>query len=229
MISEFYFTNYRNNTCILPVAPSDVSIRAETNDSASTVIGLGEINRVGEQKINDIKISGILPNVAENLPYVTKKPHWKYAESYIDFFKNIEKSKRHCRFVVTGTDISLPVTISSFEYSRSNGNINEYAFTLELKEYKPIAAEKLRINTRKSTLVHAKKGKKRTKPMHKLSRGSLVTINGKAYLYKNATHGVFIPRRKCRITLVSKHAKHPYYVRSIDGYNMGWVSRSAIR
>lgn len=219
---EFYITNYKNNTAILPVAPSDVKIRAETSDSVSTVIGLGEINRVGDQKIKDVKISGILPNKAQNLPYVTSKPHWIYAESYITFLRNIQKSGHHCHLVITGTDISIPMTISAFEYGREN--LSEYTYTIELKEYKEIKARKLRARTKK----HPKRGKARPKPAHKLSRGSKVTVNGLAYLSKNATRGVQIRRRHCRITLVSRHAKHPYYCRSLDGYNMGWVSRKAL-
>lgn len=223
---NFFITNHKNKTAELPVAPSAVKIRAETGDTVSTVIGLGEINRVGAQKLKSISISGFLPVDNTHLPYVTvrKKNRWKKATSYITFLKNIEKNKKPCRFLVSNAHISLKMTISAFEYGMADGNADEYQYTIEFKEYRPIKAERIH---KTSPQKHAKKGKRRSNPQHKISRGSKVTVNGLAYLSKNATHGVQIRKQACKITLVSK-GKHPYYVVTTSGTPMGWISRSAM-
>ncbi|UQS85868.1 hypothetical protein MOO46_07720 (plasmid) [Apilactobacillus apisilvae] len=223
---NFFITNHKNKTAELPVAPSAVKIRSETGDSVSTVIGLGEINRIGGQKLKSISISGFLPVNSKHIPYVTvrKKNRWKLATSYITFLKNIEKSKKPCRFLVSNAHISLKMTISAFEYGMADGNADEYQYTIEFKEYRPIKAERIHKVSKKK---HAKKGVRRSKPQHKINRGSKVTVNGLAYLSKNATYGVQIRKQTCKITLVSK-GKHPYYVVNTSGTPMGWISRSAM-
>ena len=211
----------------LPVAPSEVTVNYETSDSTSTIIGYSEVNTVGEEQLKQISISTILPLNSDRVSYTTveKSNRWINADSYLTFLKDIEKSKLPCRIVITGTDITMLATLQ-FTYGMKNGNAQEYVIKLNFTEYVPIFAEKLRVNKKK---VKAKHGKRRPKPRHKISRGSKVMVNGYAYLTKNAKHGVMIRKRKCHVILVSKGAKHPYYVRDIYGTNMGWIGRGSIK
>lgn len=221
-----YINNSHGNRVALPIAPSDISINYETNDSSSVVMGKGEINRVGDLKLRKISISTTIPLRSDEVAYTTidGSQIWKNATSYLTFLKNIEQSQSVCRLVITGTDITMEANIK-FTYGMSSGNAQEYSLQINFTEHIPVRARK--ISSKRKSIV--KKGKHRSKPTHKLSRGSSVLINGRAYLTKNAKSGVMIRKRKCRIKIISKKAKHPYYVQATNGVNMGWVSRSAIK
>lgn len=221
-----YITNSHGNRVALPVAPSDISINYETNDSSSVVIGKGEINRVGDFKLRKITINSILPINSDKVAYTTvaKKHRWVNATSYLTFLKNIEQSQTTCRLVLTGTDITMSANLK-ISYGMASGNAQEYTIQLSFTEHIPVKARKIGRKNKKIT----KKGKSRSKPTHKLSRGSKVLVNGTAYLTNNAKKGVMIRKRECRIKIISKKAKHPYYVQATNGVNIGWVARSAIK
>lgn len=228
MIVNVYITSHRNNTVALPVSPSEVKVTFENDSSTSKVIGLGEINRLGDRKLKSIKISSFLPIDSSKVSYTTvrKKHKWKKASSYITFLKNIQASKKPCRLVITGFKFSMKATLN-FTYGMENGINNEYTYELDFTEYRKIKADKVEKKHGKQSNKIAKHGKKRNKPQNKINRGSKVLVNGMAYLTNNATHGVMIRKRECKITLVSNKSKHPYYVVTTGGVAMGWVSKGA--
>lgn len=209
----------------LPVAPSEFSINYERNDTVTSVIGLGEINRVGDDKVKKISISSVLPMDSDMVDYTTiKKSHrWKKATSYLTFLKNIEQNKKPVRLVITGTDVTMLATMT-LTYGMKDGNAQEYAYTLHFTEYKPVKAYKL---IRKNKLI--KTGKRRTKPTGKISRGSKVTITGMVYVTPSAKKGKKVRKRKGYIKLISKHKKHPYYIKATNGRRIGWVGKRAIK
>lgn len=209
------------------MAPSDISINNETNDATNNVIGHGEINRVGDHKLKKMNINSVFPMDSDEVPYTTAPDGdmWRKATSYITFLNNIVESKKPCRLVIAGSNISLKANLQ-FTYGMSNGNAQEYSYNLIFTEYRPVMARKLGSSKKKKV---AKKGKPRSKPSHKINRGSTVLINGQAYLNKDAAKGVSIRKRQCNIKIVSKNAKHPFYVVATDGTPIGWVSKEAIK
>lgn len=225
--ADVFITNHRNNSVALPIAPEEVTVNYETGDSATTIMDYGQINRVGDKQLKKISIDSTLPLNSDVVSYTTssKSSRWVNAESYLTFLKNIVNDKQPVRLVISGTDITTLATLQ-FTYGMKNGNAQEYVVTLNFTEYVPVFAEKIRVTKKKK---HAKKGKRRAKPRHKISRGTKVMVNGYAYLTKNAKHGVMIRKRKCHITMISKGSKHPYFVRDIYGTNMGWIGRGAFR
>lgn len=229
-VVNIYITNHRNNSVALPVAPEEVSINDETDDATETIMGYRQINKVGEKKLRTITISSVLPLNTNNVSYVTaeRSQRWINAESYLTFLKNIVNDKQPCRVVITGTDISMQATMT-MTHGMKDGNAQEYNYQLEFTEFVPVFAEKIRHKRNGKTRRPVKKGKRRSKPSHKISRGSKVLVNGYAYLTKNASHGVMIRKRRCHVVLISKGSKHPYFVRDIYGTNMGWIGRSSIK
>lgn len=209
----------------MPVAPTDFNINYDRNDTTSNVIGLGEVNRVGDDKLKKITISSVMPMDTEDVNYTTpNQSHiWKKATSYLTFLKNIEQDKQPVRLVITGTNITMMATMT-FTYGMANGNAQEYAYTLTFTEYRPAKAYKL---GRKNKLI--KRGKGRSKPRGKINRGSRVTVTGVAYTTPNAAKGKKVRKKQCYIMLISKGTKHPYYVKATNGSRIGWVGKGAIK
>ena len=138
-------------------------------------MNLGEVNITGKLKLVGVSINSVFPTVGAH--YVaTKSPH-KQA-TYVKKIKSMQSKNHKVRFVVTKTDISMLMTIASFEYGLENGWADEYAYTLELKEYRKFSYEKKK-NPKKRG--RSKKGKKRSKPAGKISVGSTVIVNGRLH------------------------------------------------
>jgi hypothetical protein len=225
-VSNVYITNSRNNTVALPVAPESVQVNYETADSTSTVIGKGEINRIGDIKLRQIEIKCYLPLDSSHITYATvhRKHRWKLATSYLTFFQNIFESKKACRLVITGTNITLRATLN-YTYGMENSNAQEYMVDLKFTEHIPIKARKLATRHKRAI----KHGKRRGKPSHKISRNSKVMVTGKVYHTSNAKTGKAIRNMKCVITAVAGRAKHRYHVKSVAGKNLGWIDKGAIK
>ncbi|WP_353486140.1 hypothetical protein [Apilactobacillus xinyiensis] len=177
-----YITNHLNKTIELPVAPSEMTIKKMTDDKKETVVKLGEINRIGDNKLIDFSINVIIPMDIKHCHYLTAKNTLSSGNKYISFLNNIYKSKKPCRVVLTTTSISVRATLN-FEYGFKDGYAKEYACTLTFTEFKKFKAKKLKTTGKKKKV--AKKGKSRKKPSHKKSRGSKVKINNKKH--KNVT------------------------------------------
>ena len=122
----------------IPVNPSDVKLKYETDDHSETIVNLGEVNIPGKTKLVGVEIKSVFPTVGAH--YVaTKSPH-KQA-TYVKKIKKIQSKNHKVRFVVTKTDISMLMTIASFEYGLEDGWADEYAYTLELKQYRKFSYE----------------------------------------------------------------------------------------
>ncbi|MCL0319387.1 hypothetical protein [Apilactobacillus xinyiensis] len=177
-----YITNHLNKTVELPVAPAEMTIKKTTDDKKETVVKLGEVNRIGDNKLIEFSINIVIPTDIKHCHYLTAKNTLSNGNKYITFLDKIYKSKKPCRVVLTTTSISVRATLN-LEYGFKDGFAKEYACTLSFTEFKKFKAKKLK-TTGKNKKV-AKKGKSRKKPAHKKSRGSKVKINNKKH--KNVT------------------------------------------
>ena len=173
---EFYIKDQTTGENLqIPVNPSDVKLKYETDDHSEAITNLGEVNNPGTTKLVGVEIKSVFPTVGAH--YVaTKTPH-KQA-TYVKKIKKIQSKNHKVRLVVTKTDISMLMTIASFEYGLEDGWADEYAYTLELKQYRKFSYEKKK-NPKKRG--RSKKGKKRSKPAGKISVGSTVSVNGRLH------------------------------------------------
>ncbi|WP_127849726.1 hypothetical protein [Lacticaseibacillus hulanensis] len=223
-----YLTNSSNNTIELPVAPSDFTVPSELDGESVTVLGLGEINRIGLEKLKTISFDGVLPLIPKTAHYTTAQKLLKNAQAYIDWIQAAKKTKKPVRVVLSGTKISLSMQITSFEYGFKSGNSIEYQYTLGLTEYRQVQAHKVKVVITKPTTV--KKGTSRPAPSKKIGVGSTVIVNGTLHrdsygagpgkTEHNATRKVSIykPGRKC-----------PYHVTTLSGGWRGWVTAGSVK
>lgn len=221
-----YLTDSKNKTFELPVNPEELLVNYGTDDSSEKIVKLGEINVLGEVKLRKITIQSVLPVSIKNVGYVTAVKKLESAQNYIDKIMAIYNSKKPARLVVSGTKISLKMTIASFTYGFKSGNSDEYAYTLELTEYKAYKAEKMKV-AKKKTLT---KGKSRSKPPKKIGRGSKVIVNGRLHLdsYGSAP-GVTEHNALRKVNFIAPGRAYPYHVTLLNGGWRGWVKKSAVK
>ncbi|WP_334328447.1 hypothetical protein [Companilactobacillus sp. HBUAS59699] len=220
-----YITDDMNATFELPLNPAEIQLTVETDDKSETVIGLGEVNLIGDAKLRSISIQSTLPLVPVYEHYVSAQNLLGSAQDYIDWIVKIQKSKKPMRLVISSTKISFKATISSFQYGFKNGYDGEYSYTLVVKEYKPYAAKKLNA---KSEPVKAEPI--RPSPPAKVGMGSVVVVNGQLHRDSQGNGpGLTEQNAKRKISLVVPGATYPYHVTSLDGGARGWVKESDVR
>lgn len=221
-----YLTDSKNKTFELPVNPEELQINYQTNDSTEEVVKLGEINRIGEVKLRAISIEGVLPVSMAGVNYVTATQPLATGQNYIDRLTSIHRSKKPVRFVLSGSKISLQMTIANFTYGFKSGNSDEYTYTLDLTEYKTYKAELMKITKKKV----ATKGKKRAAPPKKIGRGSKVIVNGRLHVDSYGSGPGQTERNATRkVNFIALGRACPYHVTTLSGGWRGWVTKSSVR
>ncbi|RHW48996.1 hypothetical protein [Lactobacillus bombicola] len=221
-----FLTNYKNNKTIqLPVNPTELKLKYEGDDKSQTIVNLGEINQLGNLKLVEIAIESTLP--VDSRTYLAVDD-LKEPDFYIDFIKKIQKAKGHLQLVVAKTKISMPMTISSFEYGFEEGYDEEYKYTLELKQYRNFAAKKIGL-TKKGKKKKSKKGKSRISPPKKFGVGSNVVVNGRLYMDSNGNGpGAYEKNAQRKVINIATGHKYPICV-GINGSARGWVRKGDVK
>lgn len=216
-----YITDQTDKKTIeLPVNPAAVKLAYETDDQQETVINLGEVNNVGKLKLTSLSIESLFPT--RQTTY-TSSDEFHEPDTYIKWFKNIQSKQHKVRVVITGTKISVLMTIQKFEYGMSGGNVDEYQYTLTFLQYRKWDYKKLK---KKSKKGHKKS---RSTPPKKIGIGSTVKVNGRLHLdsYGRAP-GQYEKNAKRQVLYIVPGRKYPVCV-GINGIARGWVKQSEVK
>ena len=221
----FYLTNDSNETIELPINPAEITIKRESDDKSESVIKLGEVNLIGEDKLQEISIESSLPVSPKEEHYVSALELLDTAQDYIDWIESARKLKKPIRLVVSTTKISLKSTITSFEYGMRNGYDGEYNYTLSLREFRSFKAKKIDAKQQLAKTVE-----ERPSPPKKVGMGSTVIVNG--LLHRDSQgNGTGLTERNTtrKISLIAPGALYPYHVATLNGGARGWVKESDVR
>jgi len=133
---EFWLTfNNREEELHLPVPPPSFEItQGNINQTVTTAQTAGEINLLGKGngKLAEITLSSFFP--ARNYPFC-QYSGFPGPYQCVEMIERWRKSGQPIRFIITDTDINLPMGIESFVYGERGGTRDVY-FTLQLKEYR---------------------------------------------------------------------------------------------
>lgn len=230
MAMQFFLTDSKNKTFALPVNPAEISLDSSTDDKTVTVVKLGQINQIGEEKIKSIEVTSTIPVKPKEVHYLSTEKPYKKGQTYLDKLSKIYKSKKAARLVVSTTKVSFKGIMTEFKYGMTGGNSDEYTYTFKLTEYKTYKARKVKTSKKKKKKKTAKKGKSRTKPLKKIGRGSKVIVNGQLHR-DSAGRGPGLTERNAtrKISLIAKGAKYPYHIATLGGGARGWVKKSAVK
>ena len=121
-----------------------------------TMSDVGDFNGDGVVNVRDLaakaRMQGGAQTVSTNVMKVT--PHY-----CINYILGIMKSKIPVKFTVTKCDIIRYMSIESFNYSQSGGDVGTYSYTISFKDYRTITMKKIDVNkqTGKATVNNTKK------------------------------------------------------------------------
>lgn len=157
---DIYFQSQKESIKI-PVNPSGITIPQRYVNKTAEIAALGEVNVLGNPALQEITIESFFP-YGTNLPYSSfdqpkakdkskekkkekkkEKTQAKTPIEFVEFFKEAAGNKTPVRMIVTRLNISMLVSIESFERKNEAGDHDDIYYSLELKEYRPFGAIKL--------------------------------------------------------------------------------------
>lgn len=121
---------------ILPVTPQSVSNAWGINVETLNIQELGDVKVAGKTTLPTVKLTALLPN-----------NRYSFA-SGSDAYGIISRLHTWCteqqvvRYIVTGTDINVPVLIQSVEYAETDGS-NDVTANITLVQYRYVKAAKI--------------------------------------------------------------------------------------
>lgn len=120
-----------DGSLILPITPESFEVGSGIKIETVNIHALGDLRIAGYPTLDNITISGIFP--ARRYSFAITEDIAPYA--LVAQFKTWSESRKVVRFLITGTDINLPVLIESIRYGEQDGSGDVY-YTLTLAEYR---------------------------------------------------------------------------------------------
>lgn len=218
--------NSTGNKIQLPVNPADIKLKYQTDDKTQTIVNLGEVNTVGNLKLVSIQISSTFPSYKTH--YLATDNLLK-PDTYISKIKSMQSKKHKVKLTVSTTKISMTMTINSFEYGMVNGYADEYAYTLELEQYRKFSYQKKSNPKKKGTKSTAKKST-RVSPAGKVGVGTKVKVNGRLHRDSYGSGpGMYVKNSTMKVSLMSPGRAYPIHVATLSGLPQGWVKKSDVK
>lgn len=146
------FIKTSKRTIQLPVLPSSFLVSGGMNNTEVNINSIGSVNLLGKRGLVSVPIASFFP--AQQYSFCRC-----VADSPYSYCEELERAKNEndiCVLNVTGTTISLHVTIESFEYGEEDGS-GDVFYTLNLKEYRTISTARVKKKT-KTKKYKVKKG-----------------------------------------------------------------------
>ncbi|WP_342537363.1 LysM peptidoglycan-binding domain-containing protein [Sporosarcina sp. FSL K6-3508] len=131
-----YWLSYNNGAEKLrfPVPPPVVNVSSPFTNTDIEIVSGKEFTIIGDRGLKEFSFQSFLPRDYNSTycDYVDIPDPYKF----INWIERWRNSKRPIRFMVTGTNINLPVTVRDFNYELERaGEPGDVYFNIVLKEY----------------------------------------------------------------------------------------------
>lgn len=185
MIRRFIFKNtVSGRELILPVSPSSFSIENGIRVEKVNILGVGDVNLMGNSLSAVYKIDCLFPsrNYPFNHPSTNLNPY-----TYVEFFQRVSQRHEVCNFYISNTPIRTDVIIESISYGEKDGTNDVYA-TLTLAKYKSLKAPFLGTATNNAVVSRTANSPPPPVSTYKVKRGDTLSsicrkFYGDSYLY----------------------------------------------
>lgn len=228
-----FFINYNNQVVQLPVNPDKITVKYSGNNTTSEIIKLGEINLLKDRKLCEISFKSFFPQ-DDWFPAVRTRGEFKPPEFYKKFLLGIMESKKPCRLVVTGIDISMKCSIESFQYEHQAGDHEDAYYSISIKEYRDYQISQLYSAPATGTTTPNGSSASPVEPAKpaqpaEITIGCTVIANGTIYYSSyGARPTATLKNFKGKISHINKKGSYPYHVTTMSGGWKGWMSEESV-
>lgn len=122
-----------------PILPAEIFVENSAIINTVNIVNKGQVPIFGGVNLASIQISSFFPSTDYTFCKYTGFP-----EPYecVKIMEDWRKKGQDIRFIVTGTDINIPIIIESFSYGEVAGS-RDVEYTLNLREHKSIYISQL--------------------------------------------------------------------------------------
>lgn len=232
MTVTFYLT-IEGKKYTLPVPPGSITLKKKVNSQTSEVIKLGEVNnQLAKRRLVTFSISSIFPkNKKDKASYINSKATKKHGLDWVKLIQNAMNKQQRVRVILSGAGVNILCLIEGFEHSIEDAT-KDTIYTIDFVEYRPVKVIK---KVKKKTNVKSSgkdSNNSRPKPQNNkpIAAGTKVLVNGRLYRTSTGTGAGATEKDAQRIiNLISKGAKCPYHVTTLNGGWRGWVSAGSVK
>lgn len=223
--------------CLLPVSPQKIRIGMDGGNRTVSLIDGEEVSILGSAGLSDIELSFILPQV--RYPFAVYSGGFKEAKYFLDYFKELNGSKKPFQFIVVRcmpggrllSSENIKVSMESLNASEQAADGFDVAVKLRLKQYREKSVKVL--NTRLgsgaigSVSVSRCPSSTQSKPV---LIGSEVIVNGRLHgsSYGDAP-GQMRSNYRGKVNFINLKGSHPYHIAALNGGWLGWVTKESVR
>lgn len=127
----------------LPVTPDSYQVEKGVNVETINIHALGDAIVMGYGTLATISISCLLPRRSYRFSASSN------AQTYIQRFEQWVEEKTELRFIISGTNVNIPVRVQSISYGERDGTNDLYA-DITLREYRNLQAVQVKETTTES-------------------------------------------------------------------------------
>ena len=133
--------------CLLPIAPSQLKITINNNNSTYILIDEGQINILKKAKLTDIEFECEIPQV--KYPFAIYNGRFQRAAYFLDYFEKLKTSQEPFQFIVSRTmpsgkvlfSTNMKVSMESYTITEKAQNGFDLTVKIKLKQYRDYATK----------------------------------------------------------------------------------------
>lgn len=137
--------------CLLPIAPSKLTVKINNANETVTLINEGEINILKKAELTDIEFECRIPQ--EKYPFAVYKSGFKGADYFLDYFESLKTSKKPFQFIVcrkrpTGKqlfDTNIKVSMEDYKITEDAKNGFDLLVKISLKQWRDYGTKTVNI------------------------------------------------------------------------------------
>jgi LysM repeat protein len=146
---EIWLSNGTTDKIQLPVNPESIGQDDSSNFEDIVLASGDEKTVISGRNLKQFSISSFFP--ARRIIGLEVESFTMLPVQYVGKIEQWMNNKKIIQLQVTTTRINLPVTIRSFKWEEKGGSVGDIEYTIELKEYKPVAYSTIKVATNKPT------------------------------------------------------------------------------
>lgn len=139
---EFWLKDRYNVYMQLPVNPETIEYASPYGLNTVSIASLGDVAIPGERGLKTINFSSFFPR--DYNPSYCEYEDFPEPWDWVEQIEAWRDDRRNIRLIITGTPISIPVFVDSFDLEPERaGAPGDIYYTISLTEYRPVKAKQI--------------------------------------------------------------------------------------
>lgn len=168
--------------CLLPIAPSKLTININNANETVTLINEGEINILKKAGLTDIEFECRIPQ--EKYPFAVYKSGFKGADYFLDYFESLKTGQKPFQFIVCRErpdggrlfDTNIKVSMEDYKITEDAQNGFDILVKVKLKQWKDYGTRTVNLSLNMEQLKANAAPQREASASHALSTAQTYTV-----------------------------------------------------